>query len=405
MKTIDQANKYKHYQRAKIKGSKPTESHKSSSSKTKQTAQQLAPEVIKRSEIYQTPKKAQDIPIPQRQAVEATPIPEEPKINELGPTPQINGRVLGLFDFETPFKTPIKSKPFPTPSMKSLKSLNDTECQPLGIFSSCDSKKSTPSLQFPTTPLSERSCNLPETPQYLHQKSSFSFIELSASKAVPDESDFSPAGPRKTRRRLSHMIAEFKSLQEEKLKSLPEKINEEKEQQTQEERENSRQTSPETDECITPTKNLSSPPSEPPSDSTPIPENDDNDGEKEKEGEEEHCENENKNNDEADDGLIPKNFFDSLDDEAALREFQDFDGLSEDNGPEGAATNTKYKKKGQKRTTKRHIFRPDVPVEYKKDDDSSASNRPVKPTQNFKRLKLNNSGYKNTPKFFGKRRK
>lgn len=106
-------------------------------------------------------------------------------IDILGPTPQMNGRALSLFEMQTPkgFETPTKKKvtPAETPTKTGIK--------PIEFMT--PTKITTP-LKVLTTPAS------PHTPLYL-------------SGTTFKESD-SPLAPRKIARGLSSMIAELQEM-------------------------------------------------------------------------------------------------------------------------------------------------------------------------------------------------
>lgn len=352
---------------------------------------------------YATPTKARSnqqifqIPEP-----EITPQKPLNSIVEIGPTPQVHGKVMGLFDIQpfTLFNSPSNrlKNPFPTPESKKSESDNSTDenedsknlrkrglgdenCPPISENESFTTPKKQ-KTGLSNSPLSNSPMgfslddenSLLVTPKYIHQASvslrfnnSTSSINTigsntfgsgsrrTSSKFFDDSLDdnssftFSPGGPRKIKRGLSSMIAEYKHLKEvEESKNTPENENKTKDSE--------------------------------PADSK----SSDDQAEQEINDNESNC-----------------------DDFDHLGEVQE----NEDEIDTSNGTRRTYKKKGQKRTTRRHVFRPDIPSDEKdtmataKDisKNSNESEKPVKNIQNFKRLKLHNSGFKGRPIFFKKR--
>lgn len=92
-----------------------------------------------------------------------------------------------------------------------------------------------------------------------------------------------------------------------------------------------------------------------------------------------------------------------------LNEIENFDHLGETKEKDNEIDTSNssrpiYKKRGQKRTTRRHVFRPDfesINEPVIDIDSTKVSKQPI--PQNYKRLKLHNSGFKGRPQFFKKK--
>jgi DNA replication regulator SLD2 len=111
---------------------------------------------------------------------------------ELGPTPQLNGRVLGLFESSL---TPIKSTP---PKKIEAPAMTNNASSPV-VVTTPSKQASSPSKEEQKQIVAEIS----STPGYLEKQ------------ATLDHLGMSPMGPQKIRKRLSSLIAESKKLREE----------------------------------------------------------------------------------------------------------------------------------------------------------------------------------------------
>ncbi|KAA8916093.1 hypothetical protein TRICI_001744 [Trichomonascus ciferrii] len=185
-KVRDKYRKYYHY-RDLIKKDKVEE--KADKEKEKEAA----------IEPMHTPVKKKREPSPEKEAVEeeeanrsdgSTPMVD--RYVELGPTPQLNGRVMGLFESSL---TPIKSTP-----TKKMEAHAATESVSSPVVVATPSKPaSSPNEEKRKQMIAEIS----STPVYLEKQ------------ATLDHLGMSPMGPQKIRKRLSSLIAESKKLREE----------------------------------------------------------------------------------------------------------------------------------------------------------------------------------------------
>ncbi|KAG7897691.1 hypothetical protein KL935_004872 [Ogataea polymorpha] len=156
----------------------------------------------------------------QEQNLPRSPPPSSPESEkEIGPTPQLDGRVLGIFDIE------IKESPARQTPTK--------QANPVMEVASPDNfktptKKVERKLLFQETPRRERTALLQETPQYLRTESNTSsamfFGNLTPEKKSPQVMDVSPSkvvepSPiirRAGRRTLYELNNEIKELQRQK---------------------------------------------------------------------------------------------------------------------------------------------------------------------------------------------
>lgn len=282
---------------------------------------------------FSTPQKEHGVQA-ESPRVHSTPTASPMGVQEVGPTPQMSGRVLGIFDAQTlsPFGTPTKS----SQSVEIFSAANSGSLEDCPAISTPKSNKRklddlrdsiphTPQSHF-STPIQSPSKGqdaVAATPKYFHQSSIV--IDDYMSGTDTDSDDDVPMGRQRAKRGLSNIIAELREIKDRQL-------DDEEDIMRQMEMEN-------------------------------------------------------------------ENF-----DPDMLGEVQgDADELNPEK-PEGFKV---YKKKGQKRTTRRHVFRPNEPTSNGLDDCTEISqkpSRPSKPQANFKRLKLHNSGFKGKPNYFKRRR-
>lgn len=321
-------------------------------------------------------------------------------ISEIGPTPQIYGKVMGVFDLGslTPFRSPTKSQtstldvsPRKEPAIPNSPSKRFTSGplkRQFDIFPILPEPKTTPKKQklgdniglttVPSTPsnasqtssFSDDLTDFLATPMYIHQRdTSFTMAKVPSLPANnthvsagrlsdlervdstdyldEDSIDFSPRKARKTSR-LTNMISGYKQIQKQiELKASKHEVS---------------------DQSLGFDK--------------PSESNSDKEGSTETEG------------------------LNSLDGGPVAAPELEWNHLGEENEGLGNVDLTNgdlpiYKKKGQKRTTKRHVFRPDLAEDDQA--EKAGSKRQVKVQPNFKKLKLNNSGFKKTPNYFKKK--
>ncbi|CAN6641739.1 hypothetical protein TRVA0_018S02784 [Trichomonascus vanleenenianus] len=218
---------------------------------------------------------------------------EEEEVEEyaVGPTPQLNGRVLGLFDLED---SPVKK--FVTPRK------GESESSPQKISSPAVRKQL---LATPTKSSSPMMNDLMETPIYLKRVST---------------SDPLSNSPKRFCRSLSNLIAELREMKESGQEVGSEELDVDEDYE------------------------------------------------------------------EIDDG------------------FEEHLGEIEGDVGNGRESSRVYKKKGQKRTTRRYVMRPTLneqdleKCEGQEEEDKPTRRRANKPEENFRRLKLMNSGHKGAPR-------
>lgn len=279
---------------------------------------------------YTTPQKENEALSFGTPSETRTPLTSPMKLQEVGPTPQLSGRVLGIFDAQalSPFRTPTKSST-PNGLFSASKSGGLEDCQVITTPNS--SKRKLDDDTIPHTPQSNVSTPMQTprkspnaiaaTPKYFHQSTLVVESKLDSEGSESDD-DF-PIGRQRAKRGLSSIIAELREIKEQHLDEEEEILRE--------------------------------------------------------------IEN------------------DSIDPDM-LGEVQGDEDELDPEKPEGFKV---YKKKGQKRTTRRHVMRPNEAPSSGLEDCAeipSKARKPAKPQANFKRLKLNNSGYKGKPNFFKRRR-
>lgn len=320
-------------------------------------------------------------------------------ISEIGPTPQIYGKVMGVFDLGslTPFRSPTKSqtstlnvsprKEHAIPKSPSKRFASSPLKRQFDIFPILPEPKTTPKKQklgdnalttVPSTPsnasqtssFSDELTDFLATPMYIHQRdTSFTMAKVPSLPANntrtstdclsdlehvdntdyldEDSIDFSPRKARKTFR-LTNMISGYKQIKKQiELEASKHEVS---------------------DQSLGVEK-----PSEPNSDKEDSTE---------------------------------KDALSSCDGGPMAALELEWNHLGEENEGLGNVDLTNgnlpvYKKKGQKRTTKRHVFRPDLAED--EEVEKPGSKRQVKVQPNFKKLKLNNSGFKKTPNYFKKK--
>ncbi|KAG7746135.1 hypothetical protein KL911_004409 [Ogataea haglerorum] len=132
--------------------------------------------------------KSQERPTENAEHAPRSPLPSSPESEkEIGPTPQLDGRVLGIFDIEIK-ESPTRQTPTKQANPVIEVASPDTFKTP--------TKKVERKLLFQETPRRERTALLQETPQYLRSESNTSnamfFGNLTPQKRSPQVMDVSP---------------------------------------------------------------------------------------------------------------------------------------------------------------------------------------------------------------------
>lgn len=200
------------------------------STPSKRTTQRSSPQ--KAPPTSSTPKRANSLQTTSTDV--KTPMASPAKLQEIGPTPQLSGKVLGILDTELfTFQTPTKSLT-PSSNMFSAtsKALGGLENCPAISTPGSTKRKHTniDNHAMPETPRSNLSTPaitprkspadfIAGTPKYFHQ--SVTLIEndknLSDLDTESDEDDFAPLNRRGASRGLSSIIAELRELQEQRI--------------------------------------------------------------------------------------------------------------------------------------------------------------------------------------------
>lgn len=367
--------------------------HKQDTHVGRQNESQVTPRKNKPAE-YHTPVKKNHFLQNTPDTPLETPEKQIEEVTEIGPTPQLNGRVLGVFELAslTPFRSPEKARSNPFSLSPSKVKTGSPLKRQLGddsfpeIFpTNVTPKKQKIDAGYPSTPRNSDSSQelLMATPVYIHQKySTVQIHDINPSEGALTRNITTRNSRRRSTRRISSPInleydecldedsIDFSPRKTRKSKRLSGLINEFKQYQ-----ENQRALSAENSMRSELSEDLESVQEDPES-----PPQDGNDG-----------------------NILPEELSVKTHE---TNELNPLDHLGEDIGNMAEVDisgepRAIFKKKGQKRTTKRHIFRPNVPEEEQ--EPVRPSGRPAKVQENFRRLKLKNSGYKTRPNYFKRR--